>query len=195
MVATLHPRDEVEDAFRHYFMTGPVLEDWIVWSKLFTEDARYSDHYWGIFHGPAEIQRFLEGTMSYASFVYSPLVWYNIDGSHVVYKVINRADNPEPGEPPFECPSLQVIQYAGDGKWASEDDWWTTREMRLLGTGYAAAKASFPDADPMSRADWGNSVDWARPPEGHVATPSWLGRDVPGIARLADITFGDRHPR
>jgi hypothetical protein len=195
MTETGHPRDEVEDAFRHYFMTGPVLEDWIAWSKLFTDDATYNDHYWGTFHGPAEIQRFLEGTMSYASFVYSPLVWYNIDGSQIVYKVINRADNPAPGSAPFECPSLQVIQYAGDGKWRSEDDWWTTREMRVLGTGYADAKARFPDADPMSRADWGDWVDWARPPKGHLANPSWMGRDVPGIARLADITFGERHRR
>jgi SnoaL-like domain len=188
-----HSREEVEAAFRRYFMTGPILEDWVAWSQLFTDDATYNDHYWGTFHGPAEIQRFLEGTMSFASFVYSPLVWYNIDGSQVVYKVINRADNPEPGGAPFECPSLQVISYAGDGRWASEDDWWTTREMRLLGTGYAAAKARFPASDPMSRADWGDWVDWARPPSGHAAQPSWMGRDLPGIARLRDITFGDRH--
>ncbi|HEX3899757.1 MAG TPA: nuclear transport factor 2 family protein [Mycobacteriales bacterium] len=195
MSETTYPREEVEQAFRHYFMTGPVLEDWIAWSQLFTDEATYNDHYWGTFHGPAEIQRFLEGTMSYASFVYSPLVWYNIDGSQVVYKVINRADNPQPGGAPFECPSLQVIQYAGNGKWASEDDWWTTREMRLLGTDWVAAVSSHPDADTLSRADWGDWIDWARPPAGHIAKPSWVGRDIPGIARLADITFGDRHRR
>ena len=36
---TGHPRVEVEAAFRHYFLTGPVYEDWIAWSQLFTDDA------------------------------------------------------------------------------------------------------------------------------------------------------------
>ena len=62
-----HPREEVEEAFRHYFMTGPVEEDWIAWSKLFTDDAVYWDHYWGRFTGPAEVQMFLESTMSAAA--------------------------------------------------------------------------------------------------------------------------------
>src|SRR6204780_6013906 len=140
MATPAHDREEVEAAFRPYFLTGPVGEDWVAWSQLFTPDATYNDHFWGTFHGPAEIQRFLEGTMSFAGHVYSPLLWYNIDGSQVVYKVVNRADNPEPGGEHFEFPSLQVIQYAGDGKFASEDDWWTVQEMKLLNQRYAAAR-------------------------------------------------------
>ncbi len=81
-------------------------------------------HFYGTFRGPTEIQQFLESTMSFAPHVYSPLVWYNVDGSQIVYKVVNRADNPEPGKPPIEFPSLQIITYAGDGRWASEEDWW-----------------------------------------------------------------------
>ena len=29
-----HDRDEVEAAFRHYFLVGPAEEDWIGWSQL-----------------------------------------------------------------------------------------------------------------------------------------------------------------
>jgi hypothetical protein len=193
-----YPRDEVEAAFRHYFLTGPVGEDWIAWSQLFTADATYNDHFWGTFHGPAEIQRFLEGTMSFAAHVYSPLVWYNIDGAQVVYKVVNRADNPEPGGEPIEFPSLQVIQYAGDGKWASEDDWWTVAEMKLFNQRYQAARQRAGDKarDPLSRLDWDAGpagTDWARLPAGHQPSPSWLGRDVPPITRLSDIDVGVRH--
>ena len=189
-------RDEVEAAFRHYFLTGPVGEDWVAWSQLFTEDATYNDHFWGTFRGPAEIQRFLEGTMSFAAHVYSPLVWYVIDGRRIVYQVLNRADNPVPGAPPLEFPSLQVIQYAGDGKWASEDDWWTVAEMKLFNQRYAAARseAGANATDPLSRADWG-SIEWARPPAGHTAKPSWLGKDVPPISSMREMTFGTRHPR
>ncbi|HEY1702800.1 MAG TPA: nuclear transport factor 2 family protein [Trebonia sp.] len=203
-MTTAPARDEVESAFQHYFLTGPVGEDWVAWSRLFTPDATYNDHFWGTFHGPAEIQRFLEGTMSFAAHVYSPLVWYNIDGARVVYKVVNRADNPEPGGEPIEFPSLQVIQYAGDGKWASEDDWWTVQEMKLFNQRYLAARqrAGEKARDPLSRLDWdaasageGAAVAWARPPAGHDARPSWLGKDVPPIASMADMDVGVRHPR
>jgi len=196
-MTTAFPRDEVEAAFRHYFLTGPVGEDWAAWSRLFTDDATYNDHFWGTFHGPGEIQQFLEGTMSFAAHVYSPLVWYNIDGSQVVYKVVNRADNPEPGGEPIDFPSLQVIEYAGDGKFSSEDDWWTVHEMKLFNQRYTAARERAGDGarDPLSRSDWGSWVDWARPPGDHEAKPSWLGRDVAPIGRLSEMTFGRRHPR
>ena len=200
-MAAAYPRDEVETAFRHYFLTGPVGEDWVAWSRLFTPDATYNDHFWGTFHGPAEIQRFLEGTMSFAAHVNSPLVWYNIDGAQVVYKVVNRADNPQPGGETIEFPSLQVIRYAGDGKWASEDDWWTVAEMRLFNRRYQAARERAGDKarDPLSRLDWdagrevGTGTDWVRPSPGHRPRPSWLGRDVPPITRLSDIDVGVRH--
>jgi hypothetical protein len=190
-------RDEVEAAFRHYFLTGPVGEDWAAWSRLFTDDATYNDHFWGVFRGPAEIQQFLEGTMSFAPHVYSPLVWYNIDGSRVVYRVVNRADSPSPGGDPIDFPSLQVIRYAGEGKWSAEEDWWTVAEMKLFNQRYAKARndAGTGACDPLSRLDWGLWVDWARPREGHGAAPSWLGRDVTPITRLADMTVGRRHPR
>jgi hypothetical protein len=191
-------RDEMEKQFRHYFMTGPVHEDWVAWSQLFTEDATYTDHMWGVFHGPSEIAQFLDGTMSFASHVYSALIWYNIDGNRIVYKVVNRADNPEPGGTPIEFPSLQVIEYAGDGKWASEDDWWTIAEMKEFNLRWQAAVAKFgaPGEDNLSRKNWGSWVDWARPEPGDVPKPSWFGRsDVPRISSMREMTFGTRHDR
>jgi SnoaL-like protein len=190
-----HARTEVEQAFRHYVLTGLVREDWPAWSQLFTDDAPYLDHFWGTFRGPAEIQRFLEGTMSFAPHVYSVLVWYNIDGDHIVYKVLNRADNPAPGAPPIEFPSLQIIRYAGDGKWASEEDWWILREMKLFNEAYTeASRTHDPDHKHLrTRLDWGPWVDWARPGAGEHPTPSWVGRDnVTPIGGLREMTFGER---
>jgi hypothetical protein len=193
--ASAWPREEVEAAFRHYFLTGPVHEDWVAWSQLFADDAWYLDHFYGTFHGPAEIQKFLESTMSFAPHVYSPLVWYNIDAAQVVYKVVNRADNPEPGKPPIEFPSLQIINYAGDGRWASEEDWWIKAEMKRFNEQYeAAAREHDPDhRTRMTRLDWGDWVDWARPDPGHDASPSWSGRDdVPRVTNIRDMDFGHR---
>jgi hypothetical protein len=189
-------RAEVEAAFRHYFLTGPVYEDWVAWSRLFTPDAVYTDRFWGTFHGPDEIARFLDGTMSFAPHVYSVLAWYVIDGNRVVYQVMNRADNPEPGGPPIDFPSMQEIRYAGDGRWASENDWWVVNDMKVFNQAYQAQAAAFdPDhRHGMTRLDWGTWVDWARPEPGHRAKPSWLGRGVPPITRLRDIDFGVRLP-
>jgi hypothetical protein len=193
---TVRTRDEVEAAFRHYFLTGPVNEDWRAWSRLFTDEATYMDHFYGVFTGPPEIQKFLESTMSFAGQVYSPLVWYNIDGDQVVYKVVNRADNPAPGGPPIDFPSLQIIQYAGAGKWASEEDWWIMAEMKAFAKTYAeAARRHDPDhRQKLSRRDWGGWVDWARPAHEGPAKPSWLGRaDVPQVRTIDDMDFGVRH--
>ena len=192
-------RSEVEEAFRHYFLTGIVQEDWIAWSKLFTDDATYYDHYYGVFNGPLEIQKFLESTMSFAPHVYSALVWYGIEGDRVVYKLYNRADNPEAGGPPIEFPSLQVIHYAGNGKWASEEDWWILSEMKAFNKEYELQAQKFDPGhkEKRTRLNWGEWVDWARPAEGVSHTPSWFDgqgvrSDVPKVASIKDMSFGRR---
>lgn len=188
-------RAEVEEAFRHYFLTGPVGEEWIAWSQLFTDDATYFDHFYGTFRGPWEIQQFLESTMSFAPHVYSPLVCYNIDDAQIAYKVVNRADNPQAGGPPIEFPSLQIIRYAGDGKCSSEEDWWIMREMKRFNEQYVVAcREHDPDhAQKMSRLDWGPVV-WARPAHEGPPSPSWLGRDdIAKITSIRDMTFGQRN--
>jgi SnoaL-like domain len=190
-----YDRSEVEAAFRHYFLTGPVHEDWVAWSNLFTEDVTYTDHFYGVFQGRDEVKKFLESTMSFAPHVYSALVWYNIDGNQIVYKLMNRADNPEPGGSPIEFPSLQVIEYAGNGQFSSEEDWWIKSEMKKFNELYTAqAQAHDPDHKyKKTRNDWGPWVDWARPSADHVAKPSWEGRDdVPKVANIRDMDFGKR---
>jgi ketosteroid isomerase-like protein len=191
---TDYSRSEVEEAFRHYFLTGPVLEDWSAWAQLFTDDAVYFDHYYGRFHGSVEIQKFLESTMGFAPHVYSPLEWFNVDGTQIVYKVQNRADNPDEAGPPAEFPSLQIIRYAGDGKWSSEEDWWIPKEMKRFNVEYDAmcAAAGKPDfKNEMSRRDWG-TIEWARPPAGHRPRPSWVSGETRIVTSVREMDFGER---
>jgi hypothetical protein len=184
-----HSRAEVEARFRDYYMTGPVNEDWATFSRFFTEDAIYTDHTYGIFHGPAEIAQYLERGMSSAPQLYAALVWYVIDGDRVVYNTINRADNPQQGEPPFEFPSLQVATYAGDGKWSSEEDWWVPADMAAFFKGYERARVEFDPDHPakLSRQDFGPWVDWARPAPGHRPAPSWLGKSLATVRSASDV--------
>jgi hypothetical protein len=191
---TEYSRTEVEEAFKHYFLTGPVLEDWLAWSRLFAPDSVYFDHHYGRFHGPTEIEKFLESTMGFAPHVYSPLEWFNIDGNQIVYKVQNRADNPDPAGPPAEFPSLQIIYYAGNGTWASEEDWWLPKEMKRFNTDYEAmcAAAGKPDfKKEMSRRDWG-PIDWARPSAGHRPSPSWERGATEIVTNVREMGFGER---
>ena len=105
------------------------------------------------------------------------------------------ADNPQPGAPPIEFPSLQIIRYAGDGTWASEEDWWILREMKRFNEAYGeASRIHDPDhKHRRTRLDWGDWVAWARPATGVHPTPSWVGRDdVTPIGGLREMTFGER---
>lgn len=194
VVTVMAERAEIEEAFKEYVKIGLVGEDWESWTKLFTEDATYFDHFYGTFTGHDEILRYIEGTMGAAPHVYSVLVWYNIDGDRVVYQIVNRADNPEPGAPPIDFPSWQVIEYAGGGRWKSEEDIWVMGEMKTFARTYSEAAARYPQTldERLSRKDWGPWVDWARPEPNHVARPSWYDR--PGWKPLAynDIDFGIR---
>jgi hypothetical protein len=127
--------------------------------------------------------------------VYTVLKWYVIDGDRVVYECVNRADNPEPGAPPIDFPSYQIVDYAGDGKWSREEDIWLMAEMKGFARSYREAESVFPQAidDKLSRDDWGPWVDWARPQPGHRARPSWLGKpQFTPFRGIGDIRIGVR---
>ncbi len=133
--------------------------------------------------------------MGAAPQVYSPLVWYVVDGTRVAYKVLNRADNPQPGGPPIDFPSYQFIEYAGGGKWRSEEDVWLLPEMKNFARRYADAADKHPQTLELQlrRQDWGQWVDWARPEPGHKAAPSWLDKaGFRPFSGIQDIDFGVR---
>src|SRR2546425_174105 len=44
-------REELEQAFRTYWRTGAVGEDWDAWAGLFTEDCLYVEHMYGTMRG------------------------------------------------------------------------------------------------------------------------------------------------
>jgi hypothetical protein len=192
-----YPREELVEAFKNYYMVGIINEDWVAWSQLFTDDATYYDHFWGTFTGPAEIEKFLETTMGPCPHVYAALEWFNPDpeSGRIVYRHQNRADHPIVGRDPIDFPSIQVIQYAGDGKFSAEEDWWVLSDMKRFVRQYneALEEAGTPDfAATMSRRDYGTLHPWARPEPGHVAHPSWVGKDIKPVLFKRDIDYGVR---
>ena len=84
-------------------------------------------------------------------------------GRVVVY-MQNRRDNPEPGAPPIDFPGITVLQYAGDGRFSLEEDFWAVNDGMRTAKEYAEASARFDPEHPKrrTRRDWGTGPTWAR---------------------------------
>jgi hypothetical protein len=76
----------------------------------------------------------------------------------------NRRDNPEPGAPPIDFPGVTVLQYAGDGKFSMEEDFWSLPEGIATMKQYEnACRAHDPDfRQQRTRRNWGNGPAWTR---------------------------------
>jgi hypothetical protein len=183
------PRDEVEEAFAVYFGTGPVREDWETWVELMTDDVYYVDHWWGALHGKEEVKVWIAASMGGVPEIYTVLDWYTIENATVVFHMQNRRDNPDPDAPPyFDFAGLSVATYAGDGKWAGEEDFWDLSGARRTATAYAQAceKMGVTDpADRMTRKYWPETPEWAR--YDGVPEPSWFEGSVPGVTRPSEL--------
>ena len=123
-------RDEVEAAFRTYWQLGAVGEDWDVWcDTCFTEDVTYIEHILGNKQGREAVRAWIKPTMADYGEIYTAYEWHMVDddGRVVVY-MQNRRDNPEPGAPPIDFPGMTVLQYAGNGQFSLEEDFWSLTE-------------------------------------------------------------------
>ena len=161
-----HSRDEVEEAFRRYWQVGAVGEDWEAWAGLFTDDARYIEHVLGNMRGSAEIKKWITSIMAAYPEIYTYYEWHAIDGDRVFVYMQNRRDNPEPGGAPIDFPGVTLLDYAGDGKWKSEEDFWAVPASQKAQAEYEKACAAHDPDHPkrMTRQNWPAEPAWARGP-------------------------------
>jgi SnoaL-like protein len=196
-VATF-PKQEIEEAFHHWWAVGNAGEDWNGWADLFTEDCTYTEHFWGTLYGREEVRAWIEPVMKGVPEVYGVLEWYVIGDDRVVFELQNRRDNPDSEGPPyFDFPGLSVIWYAGHGLWRAEEDYWAVNGARTTSEQFSAAcgRADATFEDRLSRRHWPDGPAWARganPPR-----PSWLDRpDVAPITRPRElVAILGRDPR
>jgi hypothetical protein len=183
-------RDEIEEAFAHWWKVGNASEDWSAWTDLFVPDVEYHDYFWGPLLGRAEVEVWINAVMKGVPEIYGIYEWHVIEGDTVVFKVQNRRDNPDGAGPPyFDFPGLSVLRYAGDGLWASEEDYWDRDGARRTSIEYAAACERAGIREPlerMTRRHWPDGPAWAR--HDTAPSPSWLERDeLPGITRRKEL--------
>ena len=159
------PRDELEQAFRTYWRTGAVGEDWDAWADLFTEDAEYVEHVLGNLHGREAIRGWIKPIMLQFPELYTVYEWHAVDeatGRVIVY-MQNRRDHPS-GQGTIDFPGISILEYAGNGKWRKEEDFWSVKGREVAMRAYEeACRAHDPDHPRKhTRFTWGNGPAWTR---------------------------------
>jgi hypothetical protein len=159
------PRDEVEAAFERYWQLGAVGERWDEWcDECFTDDVIYIERVLGSKQGREAVRAWIKPTMAEYGEIYTAYEWHMIDGDRVVVYMQNRRDNPEPGAPSIDFPGVTVLEYAGDGRFASEEDFWSLTEGTRTLKQYQEACAKFDLEHPQKRTrhNWGSGPDWTQ---------------------------------
>ncbi len=115
---------EVEAAFHAFWTVGSLDENWTAWPDRLTEDVHYVERFFGVMHGREAVRTWITDLMAVRSDVHAVLDWYLVKGARVVLSMQNRYYNPDPDGPPFDFAGLTVLEYAGDGLFGYEEDYW-----------------------------------------------------------------------
>src|SRR6266550_139452 len=158
--AQIFPREEIEAAFAEFRKRGEQDHDWEAWADLFTDDALYEEHYLGIFHGRAQIRDFITSTMSnYAGFS-CWVEWYFIDGNRISMYLWNNWADPAGQGRRFGFPNTTFLEYAGDGKFKWEADYYNPDEAERVFKSWLDAggrRTAAPDHSLRGIDDWAPS--------------------------------------
>ena len=157
-------RDEIEQAFRTYWRTGAAGEDWDAWADLFTEDCLYQEHMYGTMHGREAVRSWIVPIMDKYREIYTGYEWHTIDADagRVILYLQNRRDDPR-GTGTIDFPGVTILEYAGGGKWRSEEDFWSAKERERAMAAYEeACRAAGPTAKRNTRRDWGHGPAWTK---------------------------------
>lgn len=170
--------EEVENAFRHFWQTGMIREDWNAWADLFTGDVVYYERVLGTMRGRETVRNWIVPLMEQYGEIYGVYDWHEVDASgRVVFRMVNRRDHPS-GTGTLDFPGITVLQYAGDMQWSSEEDYWAEKLGVAQFRAYAAAlKEHDPDhRNKRTRHHWGQGPPWTR---GKASFWDWPDRHPP----------------
>ncbi len=175
-VGMAYDRGELEQAFRTYWRTGAVGEDWDAWADLFTEDALYVEHVLGNLHGREAIRAWIKPIMAQYGELYTVYEWHTIDpeAGRVIVYMQNRRDHPG-GDGVIDFPGVTLLEYGGGGRWRREEDFWAVPAATRTVEEYEAARRQF-DRDhrrKMTRGNWGTGPEWTRGGPSYAQRRPW----------------------
>ena len=121
------PEDEIRDAYDRYVATRDRVEagelGWDALADFFTEDATFIDPAWGRVEGRDDIRKFLEESMAGLEGWTFPREWTAVVGpDRLVSGWQNRLPGARADGTPYQALGVSVMVYAGDGKFACEED-------------------------------------------------------------------------
>jgi hypothetical protein len=136
-------RAEVLAAFQRFWTVGNLDENWEAWPSFFTEDVHYIEHVYGEMRGRAAVAKWIAELMVENRDVHAVIDWFMIRGRRVVVNMQNRYYNPDPSGAPFDFPGISVLEYAGDGLFRYEEDYWCVRTAKKCHAAFHAAVERF----------------------------------------------------
>jgi ketosteroid isomerase-like protein len=117
---------EIKDVHERYLETRRRAErgevGWDALAAFFTEDAVFIDPAWGRVEGRDAIVRFLRESMAGLEGWTFPQDWQMVEGDRLVTRWRNRLPGSRPDRSPYDSPGVSVLQYAGGGRFSSEED-------------------------------------------------------------------------
>ena len=158
-------REELEQAFQKYWQLGAVKEDWDAWADLFTDDAEYVEHVLGSMRGREAVRSWIKPIMERFGELYTAYEWHTVDeeNGRVVVYMQNRRDHPS-GSGTIDFPGITVLEYAGNGLWKKEEDFWAVPQGQATSEEYRDAcekhDADYPKK--RTRLNWGSGPAWTR---------------------------------
>lgn len=137
-------RQEVEAALVRYFdLAGKAATsgDWNAWADLFTEDAVYVEHAYGIFRGREAIRNWVTTVTGAApTELRMSAEWHVIDNDLCIVYASNWKPAPDGGTP-YQFNAVAILCYAGEGKWCYEEDLYNAVEAKQVMESHASARA------------------------------------------------------
>lgn len=130
-----------EQAFHRIWTVGCIDEDWERWPDCLTEDVLYVERIFGTMHGREQVRAWITELMAARADVHGVLNWYMVKGDRVVFDMTNRYYHPRAGEPPIDFAGLTVLEYAGNGMFGYEEDYWDAAGARVAYEQFSAAVA------------------------------------------------------
>lgn len=132
---------QTEQAFHRIWTTGLIEEDWSHWPDHLTEDVHYVERIFGTMRGRDAVRDWITRLMAVRADVHGVVNWYVVKGDRVVFDMTNRYYHPVPGEAPIDFAGLTVLEYAGNGLFGYEEDYWDERGATVAYEQWSAAVA------------------------------------------------------
>jgi len=151
----IYPEAEIREAWNHVIATRDKISrgeaKWADIAEHFTEDAIYIDPVWGRYEGRPAIRKFMHDCMEGFDDWKFPTLWSVIKDNMVICAFWSRVPGKRKEGGYYDCFSLNISIYAGNGLFCYENDIFNMAELGQLikASGWVPPSFAIPaPADP-----------------------------------------------